>query len=692
MRTWLSGHLSTLVMIPVVLLILVGIIDTYRAFSTLNDASYTIKLDNLVNHTSSVVHEMQKERGMSAGFISSNGTNFSSTLPGQRQALDQQISALKIFLADNSFDDETQGELDTLVGRLNQLSSIRQRVTSISIPLPEMLGYYTENNRIMIELSTVLAHHVSSRKASQQFETLYNVASIKENAGIERAVLSSIFGSGEATPALYKRLLSLIVKQDTFFHTGELLADKEYLATLQKLRSSPEEKKVIEYRLAADNPDQIRQTSAEDWFSAATKRINILREAEITLISQIKAYATDAYSTSSFIITLEFVLLIVTLFLTYVILHTLAIRGDQTTEIDRVTTLIVDERDLTTPVEVMSHGELGNIANDINNTMDKLSADLKMFQASASEVVDASQNTSVIVEQTTTNVSSMRDHISQLMQTFNTLNSDITGDILKISEAENMSKQVTQGAKEGAQSVSSAVTQINDMANEVNSVGSVIKLLNERVNDILGMVDVIRAVAEQTNLLALNAAIEAARAGEQGRGFAVVADEVRSLASRTQESTEEIARVVDELMNSSNNAITAIEVGSEKASEAVDSVNSIDTVLSQVATNMVELDSLTSDIANSAQKQMQQLTQLSASVLEIDNMADENARGGEEIASATVQVFNLSAEMMAKVESYKTSTEELVTYSESSAVNGAANDANADKKSSANDDNSIANF
>ena len=122
MKTWLSGHLSTLVLIPVVLLIVVGIIDTYRAFVTMNDASYTIKLDNLMNNTSALVHEMQKERGMSAGFISSNGTNFSSTLPGQRQAVDRQVSTLNEFLAENSFDDETQGEIDSLVQRLRQLS------------------------------------------------------------------------------------------------------------------------------------------------------------------------------------------------------------------------------------------------------------------------------------------------------------------------------------------------------------------------------------------------------------------------------------------------------------------------------------------------------------------------------------------------------------------------------------------
>lgn len=255
----------------------------------------------------------------------------------------------------------------------------------------------------------------------------------------------------------------------------------------------------------------------------------------------------------------------------------------------------------------------------------------------------------------------MREHINHLMETFNSLNTHIMSDIAKIGDAEDMASQVAAGAKEGASSVTSAAAQINDMASEVDSVGEAMKHLNERVNDILGMVDVIRSVAEQTNLLALNAAIEAARAGEQGRGFAVVADEVRSLAQRTQESTEEIARVVDDLMSSSQNAINAIEVGNDKAQEAVKSVDSINGILNQVAMNITDLDGLTSEISDSAKQQMQQITLLSAKVLDIDNMADENAKGGESIATAAVQLFNLSSDMMTKIQSYKTSGEVVET-------------------------------
>ena len=661
MRTWLSGYLSTLVMIPVVLLILVIGTDIVRSLDAQSDASYTVDLGNLLEKTSAVIHEMQKERGMSAGFISSKGANFATALPRQRQLLDSKLAEFNEFLSENSFDDDTQGELDTLSQRLKQLARVRSEVSNQSIAIGEMLGYYTENNRIMIELTTVMAHKVSDAKTSTKFETLYNVASIKENSGIERAVLSSAFGIGQFNPALYKRYITLLVKQETYLKSGELMADEEYLATLRKFKTSPEEKKVREYRAAAENTEQMKTVNAEDWFAASTARINLLKADEELLITQIIDLANETNSENLAVVIFEFILLAVTFFLTYVILRTLSIRGEQTEIIDTVTTQIVRDRDISGHVEIIDRGELGNIAKDINDTMESLSNDFNSFQTSATEVVDASQNTSVIVEETSANLHSMREHINHLMETFNSLNTHIMSDIAKIGDAEDMASQVAAGAKEGASSVTSAAAQINDMASEVDSVGEAMKHLNERVNDILGMVDVIRSVAEQTNLLALNAAIEAARAGEQGRGFAVVADEVRSLAQRTQESTEEIARVVDDLMSSSQNAINAIEVGNDKAQEAVKSVDSINGILNQVAMNITDLDGLTSEISDSAKQQMQQITLLSAKVLDIDNMADENAKGGESIATAAVQLFNLSSDMMTKIQSYKTSGEVVET-------------------------------
>ena len=139
MRTWLSGYLSTLVMIPVVLLILVGTIDTIRSYNAFTEASYTQDLGALLYKTSAVVHEMQKERGMSAGFISSKGANFASALPRQRQLLSSKINDLTNFLSENSFDNETQTELDTLLTRLKQLDTIRSQVSNQTIAILSLI-------------------------------------------------------------------------------------------------------------------------------------------------------------------------------------------------------------------------------------------------------------------------------------------------------------------------------------------------------------------------------------------------------------------------------------------------------------------------------------------------------------------------------------------------------------------------
>ena len=200
----------------VLLLIIFISKDVFRAYQYLDQANENIAGAKLVTATSQLVHELQKERGMSAGFIGSNGSKFASQVRNQRSLTDIEIKNLKRFMLDINYQEQTKQTIQKLLSNLGQLQTIRQQVDSLSIALPKMLGYYTSNNLIILDLNGYLASGLEETSSSERFLTLYNIAYAKEQAGIERAVLNNVFVSGAFTPELFTRYIKLDTKQDTY--------------------------------------------------------------------------------------------------------------------------------------------------------------------------------------------------------------------------------------------------------------------------------------------------------------------------------------------------------------------------------------------------------------------------------------------------------------------------------------------
>jgi methyl-accepting chemotaxis protein len=654
MQRWLSRYLSLLTLIPVVVLIIFIFADVFRAYNALEQANDTIADVKLVTVTSQLVHELQKERGMSAGLIGSKGAKFISEIKSQRSSTDRELNNLKSFMLDNSYQVQASKTIQQLFSNLNQLQSIRQQVDSLSITLPKVLSYYTENNQFILDFNGVLASELEETNSSERFMTLYNIAYAKEQAGIERALLSNAFASGTFTPALFTSYIKLYTKQNTYIKSTFTLATPEFKKVLDQFLQSEESREVNRYReIAEKNSEGGFNVEASDWFSASTARINKLKITEEILVTETALYAEAQVSSTRTVIIFESILLILMIIIAYAVFSTISLRSKQSFEIDRFMKKMNTEKDLTDSVVIMTEDELGRIATLINITFAHIREDFIKFQDNAQQIGSATTQAASATEQSKANLIELQLDISSIASATEemsvSIKSVMENMLVASDEAENAAKETVNGEK----AVKTSMQGISKTATEVARVGETINELNSRVHDILGMVDVIKSVADQTNLLALNAAIEAARAGEQGRGFAVVADEVRTLAKRTQQSTQEISDVVDVLKSSSQKAFSSIESGNNQAEEAVENAKQISVVLAKIVENIKSVDDVTRVIAISTQEQSTVIQSINGNVASIDEQARENVVGAKQLSASSLQLSQIAFDMEERIQTYK---------------------------------------
>ncbi len=286
--------------------------------------------------------------------------------------------------------------------------------------------------------------------------------------------------------------------------------------------------------------------------------------------------------------------------------------------------------------------ELGQLGSAIDRMQGALAELVSEISGSVSQLSSAVEEVSAISEQSAKGMASQQGEVSQVATAMNEMQSTVNEVARNTTDAMGAAKQASRTSTQGNQVVRSAIGSIEQVSRQIEQAGSVVQQLETDSASISMVLDVIRGIAEQTNLLALNAAIEAARAGEQGRGFAVVADEVRSLAQRTQASTAEISKMIEVLQERTAEAGSAMQLSRQQMQESVELAREAGSSIDSINGAVTQITDMNTLIATATEQQNAVTEELNRSIVKIHSAADENAQGAQQTAQACVELSKLA--------------------------------------------------
>ncbi|WP_018937920.1 MULTISPECIES: methyl-accepting chemotaxis protein [unclassified Thioalkalivibrio] len=314
---------------------------------------------------------------------------------------------------------------------------------------------------------------------------------------------------------------------------------------------------------------------------------------------------------------------------------------------------IAGNHDLSRRVNIGADDEIGATATALNGMLDQFQDSIRELRTLTDQMASAAEQLSAVSTQTNGNIDQQRSQTEQVSTAMNEMAATVQEVARNASDAASSSQEADQESRAGGEVVRTVVSDIGRLSGEVATIEESVRNLDEKGQQIGSVLDVIRGIAEQTNLLALNAAIEAARAGEQGRGFAVVADEVRTLASRTQDSTADIQAMIESLQAGTRNAVTAMGRGREMAEATSNDAERAGEALESIVQAVGRISDMTTQIASAAEEQNAVAEEINRNIYAINDITGDTANGARQTATASQEVADIASRVRDLASAYR---------------------------------------
>ncbi len=655
-RLGIKSKLIALTFIPLVGLVYLTatkVVDDFRFNERLTEVRALVEVSKGI---ALLIHETQKERGMSSGFTGSQGKQFVEALPQQRKVTDGQVSAFTRLVSTVDFSlypASFKQEVDALMASLGRLESVRQEVSALRLPLGEVVKYYTDMNNAMLDITAYAAALSPQNDITKALVSYTAYLKAKERAGVERAVLSGTFGADRFAPRMLERVITLIAEQTSYMAVFYDNATEEIRTHYREAQKHPSFAEVTRLRnlAIAKASEGNFGVNAEYWFQTMTEKIDQLKEVDDQISQGVDAVLASYRSTALMDALIGTAILVFSLMVGWVIARDIERRVGAL----RKTILeVASSKDLGMRIHSQVNDEFSGIYTSLSEFIKSLCEVIVKTQEGAGKNVAVSKQLATSFETVLSNITKEVEIINQNSTEASTLKSSL----LKVSDEAGRTKGEMLEANKQLQHARALIVQTIDQVNrnsrmEIELAQKLTRLAQD-AEQVKSVLEVIGDIADQTNLLALNAAIEAARAGEHGRGFAVVADEVRKLAEKTQKSLIEINATISVIVQSIVDASEEMNASTSRVHLLVKQTDEVQTEVEGVSGIM---DGAARSITHTATAVEQSAKMMDAFVVKLEalqRISTQNSQGIQQANEDFHEVAVLANELIAMLAQFKT--------------------------------------